>query len=128
MNRRTILAHTVVLSAALTGLAFAAVAQPIPLASVGELSGGGATVGVNFKNGADMAIAEINAKGGVLGRPLTVTHADTQSNPGVARAQVQRALDGNPYVLLGPGYSGSVKVTASLASQAGIAQIRHSDG
>ena len=50
-------------------------------------------------------------------------HADTQSNPGVARAQVQKALDGNPYVLLGPGFSGSVKVTASLAQQAGIAQI-----
>ncbi|MGY2931764.1 ABC-type branched-subunit amino acid transport system substrate-binding protein [Bradyrhizobium sp. GM6.1] len=98
-------------------------AQAIKLADVAELSGGGATVGTNWKNGIDLAIEEINAKGGVLGRKLEVTHADSQSNPGVARAQVQKALDAEPYVLLGPGYSGSVKVTAPLAAEAGIAQI-----
>ena len=100
-----------------------AFAQAIKLADVAELSGGGATVGTNWKNGIDLAIEEINAKGGVLGRKLEVTHADSQSNPGVARAQVQKALDAEPYVLLGPGYSGSVKVTAPLAAEAGIAQI-----
>ena len=124
MNAQTIVAAL----ALLAGLGSAAHAQPIPLAPiplahVGELSGGGATVGTNFKNGIDLAIAEINARGGVLGRPLAVTHADSQSVPGTARAQVQRALDANPYVLLGPGYSGSVKVTASLAALAGVAQI-----
>ena len=101
----------------------AAFAQPIKLADVAEFSGGGATVGTNWKNGIDLAIEEINAKGGILGRKLEVTHADSQSNPGVARAQVQKALDSEPYVLLGPGYSGSVKVTSPLAAEAGIAQI-----
>src|ERR1700710_438102 len=96
---------------------------PIKLADVAELSGGGATVGTNWKNGIDLAIEEINAKGGILGRKLEVSHADSQSNPGVARAQVQKALDAESYVLLGPGYSGSVKVTAPLAAEAGIAQI-----
>jgi branched-chain amino acid transport system substrate-binding protein len=96
---------------------------PIKLADVAELSGGGATVGTNWKNGIDLAVEEVNAKGGVLGRELEVTHADSQSNPGVARAQIQKALDGEPYVLLGPGYSGSVKVTAPLAAEAGITQI-----
>ena len=75
---------------------------PIKLANVAELSGGGATVGTNWKNGIDLAIEEINAKGGILGRKLEVTHADSQSNPGVARAQVQKALDNEPYVLLDP--------------------------
>ena len=105
--------------------AAAAFAQggPIKLANVAELSGGGATVGNNWKNGIDLAIEEINGKGGLLGRKLEVTHADSQSNPGVARAQVQKALDNEPYVLLGPGYSGSVKVTSPLAAEAGIAQI-----
>ncbi|MEH2551427.1 branched-chain amino acid transport system substrate-binding protein [Bradyrhizobium sp. AZCC 2262] len=105
--------------------AVAAFAQgaPIKLADVAELSGGGATVGNNWKNGIDLAIEEINAKGGILGRKLEVTHADSQSNPGVARAQLQKALDNEPYVLLGPGYSGSVKVTSPLAAEAGITQI-----
>ena len=115
---------TLLVGALLTAVtATSALAQAIKLADVAELSGGGATVGTNWKNGIDLAIEEINAKGGVLGRKLEVTHADSQSNPGVARAQVQKALDAEPYVLLGPGYSGSVKVTAPLAAEAGIAQI-----
>jgi branched-chain amino acid transport system substrate-binding protein len=110
------------LASVVTAAAFAE-GPPIKLADVAELSGGGATVGTNWKNGIDLAVEEINAKGGILGRNLEVTHADSQSNPGVARAQVQKALDGEPYVLLGPGYSGSVKVTAPLAAEAGITQI-----
>ena len=113
----------VVLATILSAGAFAQSGAPIKLADVAELSGGGATVGTNWKNGIDLAIEEINAKGGILGRRVQVTHADSQSNPGVARAQVQKALDDEPYVLLGPGYSGSVKVTAPLAAEAGIAQI-----
>ncbi|MEW6640930.1 MAG: ABC transporter substrate-binding protein [Pseudomonadota bacterium] len=109
--------------AMLAALSTTAGAQTIKLADVAELSGGGATVGTNWKNGIDLAVEEINAKGGILGRKIEVTHADSQSNPGVARAQVQKALDGEPYVLLGPGYSGSVKVTSPLAAEAGIAQI-----
>lgn len=118
MNRLTI---ATAMAVAL-GMSAPAVAQ-IKLADVAELSGPGATVGTNWKNGIDLAVAEINEKGGILGQKIEVTHADSQSNPGIARAQVQKALDGNPYVLLGPGYSGSVKVTASLAQQAEIAQI-----
>lgn len=105
------------------GVAAAQDGGPIVIADVAEFSGPGATVGTNWKNGIDLAVEEINAKGGVLGRPLEVTHADSQSNPGVARAQVQKALDAEPYVLLGPGYSGSVKVTAPLAAEAGTPQI-----
>ena len=121
-----ILLRATVASFALGLATTGAVAQSkgaLKLADVAELSGGGATVGTNWKNGIDLAVAEINAKGGVLGYTLEVSHADSQSVPGTARAQVQKALDGNPYVLLGPGYSGSVKVTASLARDAGIAEI-----
>jgi branched-chain amino acid transport system substrate-binding protein len=120
--RPTILAGAL-LAIASSSVAFAQSSGPIKLADVAELSGGGATVGTNWKNGIDLAVEEINAKGGILGRKIEVTHADSQSNPGVARAQVQKALDDEPYVLLGPGYSGSVKVTAPLAADAGITQI-----
>ncbi len=117
------LAGLLLASVTLSGAALAQSKEPIKIRDVGELSGGGATVGTNFKNGADLAVAEINAKGGILGRMIDLTHADSQSNPGVARAQVQKALDDNPYVLLGPGFSGSVKVVASLAAQAEIPEI-----
>ena len=48
---------------------------------------------------------------------------DTQTNPGVARAAVQRALDAKPLVLFGPIYSGSVKATMPLLEEAQVAQI-----
>jgi branched-chain amino acid transport system substrate-binding protein len=88
-----------------------------------ELSGSGATVGANWKNGIDLAVDEINAKGGILGAKIVVTHADSQSNAGTAKALVEKALDSQPYALLGPGYSGSVKVCEPLAQEAGIAEI-----
>ena len=84
----------------------------INLVDLAELSGSGATVGTNFKNGVDLAVEEINAHGGILGAKIVVTHVDTQSNAGVAKAQAEKALDSEPYALLGPGYSGSVKVVA----------------
>jgi branched-chain amino acid transport system substrate-binding protein len=88
-----------------------------------ELSGAGATVGTNWKNGADLAIAEINEKGGILGKKIESTYVDTQSNPGVARAAIQKALDDKPVVVFGPIYSGSVKVTMQLTAEAEVPQI-----
>jgi branched-chain amino acid transport system substrate-binding protein len=116
-----LVAGALILSAALMTSAFAQ--ETVKLINVGELSGPGATVGTNFRNGADLAVAEINAKGGLLGHKIAIVHMDTQTNPGVARAVVQKALDENPYALMGPGYSGSVKVTAPLVAQAGTAQV-----
>lgn len=110
-------------ASAVAGAALAQSGGTINLADVAELSGSGATVGTNWKNGIDLAVEEINAKGGILGAKIVVTHADTQSNAGIAKAQAQKALDGEPYALLGPGYSGSVKVCAPLAQEAGIAEI-----
>ena len=110
-------------ASAIAGAAPARSAGTINLADVAELSGSGATVGTNWKNGIDLAVAEINANGGILGNKIVVTHADSQSNAGTAKALVQKALDGEPYALLGPGYSGSVKVCAPLAAEAGVAEI-----
>jgi branched-chain amino acid transport system substrate-binding protein len=91
----------------------------IPTALTGPLG----SVGQQTKRGAEFYAKIQNEKGGILGRKIEISHADSQSNPGVARAQVQKALDSRPYVLLGPGYSGSVKVTSALAQQAEIPQI-----
>jgi branched-chain amino acid transport system substrate-binding protein len=70
-----------------------------------------------------MAIDEINASGGILGRKIETEHLDTQSNPGISRAQIQKVLDREPYVVLGPIYSGSVKVNMALTQQAEVPQI-----
>ena len=106
-------------------LATGALAQdkPVSFAFIGELSGAGAVSSTNFRDGALMAIDEINAKGGILGRKVELKQYDTQTNPGTARSQMQKAIDEEPYVILGPIFSGIVKVSMMLAQQAEIPQI-----
>jgi branched-chain amino acid transport system substrate-binding protein len=98
-------------------------ADTITIPNIIELSGAGATVGTNWKNGADLAISEINAAGGILGKKVESTYVDTQTNPGTARAAIQKALDDNPIAIFGPIYSGSVKVTMQLTADTGVPQI-----
>jgi branched-chain amino acid transport system substrate-binding protein len=97
--------------------------KPVSFAFIGELSGAGAVSSTNFRDGALMAIEEINAKGGILGRKVELKQYDTQTNPGTARSQMQKAIDEEPYVILGPIFSGIVKVSMMLAQQAEIPQI-----
>ena len=106
------------------GLATPAVAQDtIKIPNIIELSGAGATVGNNWKNGSSLAVEEINAAGGILGKKIRLEFVDTASDPGKARAAMQRALDEEPIAIFGPIYSGSVSSTLKLTNDAEVAQI-----
>ena len=61
-------------------MATAAFAQqgPVPIFGLVELSGTGTTSGTNFDNGIKLAVKEINASGGILGRKIEYTSLDTQ--------------------------------------------------
>ena len=112
----------ILLSAVLIGEA-ASSEGVVRIVDVVELSGGGATVGTNWRNGVEMAAKEINAGGGILGHKILLRHFDTQSNPGVSRAVMTKALDTDPYVVLGPIYSSSTKVNMIVAQRAKVPQI-----
>lgn len=111
------------LATALTTGVHAQSNPPVKLINVAELSGAGSSAGTMWTNGAALAVAEINAKGGILGRQIQFTTLDTQTNPGTARAQVQKAIDDDTYVVLGPVFSGSIKVAMAVAQQNEVAQI-----
>jgi branched-chain amino acid transport system substrate-binding protein len=95
----------------------------VKFAYVGEISGSIAVSGGNFRDGVVLAVEELNAKGGILKQKIELTLYDTQTNPGVARAQMQKAIDGDPYVVLGPIFSGNVKVTMQMLQQAEIPHL-----
>jgi branched-chain amino acid transport system substrate-binding protein len=105
----------------LSGPSYAQSTVYIP--AVLELSGAGAVPGTNFRDGMLLAIDEINAKGGILGRKIDTPILDTQSDAGTSRAQIQKVLDNKPYVILGPVFSGSVLVDMMLTQQAEIPEI-----
>jgi branched-chain amino acid transport system substrate-binding protein len=111
-------------AAALALSPVAAVAQStVYIPDLAELSGAGAVSGTNWRDGIILAVEEINAKGGILGRKLDVPHVDTQSEASIARAQIQKMIDNKPYVILGPVFSGSVLPSMELAKAAEIPQI-----
>ncbi len=94
--------------------------KPVKIVNLVEMSGGGATAGTNFKNGVELAFKEINASGGILGRRIEVVSYDTQSNPGVAKALAQKAVDEGAYVVMGPVFSGSIIVSMLETKRAEI--------
>lgn len=92
----------------------------IKIANIVELSGGGATAGTNFKNGVELAVKEINAGGGILGKKIQTSTADTQSNPGVAKGLTQKAIDDNVFAIFGPVFSGSIMVSMAESRRAEV--------
>ena len=75
------LIRPVILAAGLAFAAGVANAQNIPIAVVGPLTGSNAAIGEQMKRGAEMAVADINAKGGVLGKKLELIVADDACDP-----------------------------------------------
>ena len=110
------------LSAALALTASAQTAT-VKFAGIMELSGSGATPGTNFNNGAKLAVKEINAAGGILGRQIDYQPVDTQTNPGLAKALTLKAIEGGAYVVLGPVHSGSMLVAMSETRRAEVTQF-----
>ena len=110
------------LSAAFSALlaAPALAQQTIKIANIVELSGPGTTSGTNFKNGVELAVKEINAAGGVLGKKIETTTSDTQSNPGVAKGLTQKAIDQDVFAVFGPVFSGSIMVSMAETRRAEV--------
>jgi branched-chain amino acid transport system substrate-binding protein len=92
----------------------------IKIASIVELSGAGATSGTNFKNGVDLAVKEINAAGGIMGKKIEVTTNDTTTNPGVALALTKKAIDSDVFAIFGPVFSGSIMVSMKESQKAEV--------
>jgi branched-chain amino acid transport system substrate-binding protein len=101
------------------GIAFAQ-QGPVQIVGLMELSGTGATAGTNFDNGVKLAVKEINAAGGILGRKIEYTSMDTQSAPQTAKALAQKAVDQGAYVVMGPVFSGSFIVSMVETKRAEI--------
>src|SRR6266567_6263094 len=110
--------------------ALPSLAQQAPVRIIGlvELSGTGATSGTNFDNGVKLAVKEINAAGGILGRKIEYTSSDTQSAPQTAKALAQKAVDEGAYVVMGPVFSGSILVSMVETRRAEIPNFTGGEG
>ena len=90
-------------------------AETIKLGVVGPLTGGYANYGLSVQHGAELAVKEINAAGGVNGKQLELSAQDSQGDPESAVAAYGKLMDWGMSVFLGGVLSGE---TASVVAAA----------
>lgn len=105
------------------GLASPALAEDLPVAVNGPMTGSYATFGSQFKAGADAAIADINAGGGVLGKTLKLEVGDDACDPKQAVALANKTAGLKVGVVIGHFCSGSSIPASQVYSEANIVQI-----
>ncbi|MCX6955992.1 MAG: ABC transporter substrate-binding protein [Verrucomicrobia bacterium] len=105
-----------------TLFATAALAQdPIKLGEFASLTGKEAVFGQNATKGTQLAIEEVNAAGGVLGRKLELVTEDNQSKPGESATVVKKLISRDKVsIVLGEITSGRTLEAAPICQNARI--------
>ena len=117
------LVQSVILAAAFASAAGLAKAQDIKIAVVGPITGSNAVHGEQMKRGAEMAVKDINAKGGVLGKRLDLIVADDACEPNQAVAAANDVV-GKGVVFVAGHYCSSASIPASVVyNEAGVLQM-----
>jgi branched-chain amino acid transport system substrate-binding protein len=73
----------------------------IPFGLTTPLTGNLALLGVQARNGAEFAVDEINASGGISGKKLVLTSEDTGASSTDALNAMNRIIEGKPLVIFG---------------------------
>ncbi len=95
--------------------------RAIPLGLLTCLSGSAGILGRSTVNCAELAIEEVNADGGILGRPVRLVVADDATNSSIGRVAMRRLLAvPNLAAVVGMHSSDTFKKVSPLAIQAGI--------
>ena len=124
MIKRILLASLLVVMAGALCLSAGASAQDkVTFGIVTELSGFGAVFGMRWERGVLMAVEEINASGGLLGKKIETFTLDTKTEAPVSVAAMRKAVERSPFVVIGPIYSGSNLACMGVLQQAGIPQF-----
>lgn len=99
-------------------------AAPIKVGHFASLTGDTATFGQSTDDGIRLAVEEINAAGGVLGRPIEVISEDDRSVTEEARTAAQKLIQRDEVVaLLGEVASSRSMAAAPEAQRAGVPMI-----
>ena len=110
MNRTM---NLLVAAAVLGWSSLSVAAEPIKIGVSGPFTGGSAPMGVSMRDGVKLAVAEVNAKGGVLGRQLQLIERDDEAK-NERGVQVAQELINKEHVVATLGY---INTGVALASQ-----------
>ncbi len=101
-----------------TAPAGAADKKPIKIGILGPFTGSLAFNAGEMKKGMDLAVDDLNAKGGMFGRKVEIIYADTEAKPDKGLAAVKKLITRDEVLVVGGGYASSVNIaTSEVASQ-----------
>src|SRR5690348_14136880 len=117
-----------VLAAAAAGVLLApgARAEDVTVAVAGPLTGQLAALGEQVKRGTDLAVADLNEKGGLLGQKIKMEYGDDQCDPKQAVAVANQLVGKKVSLVVGHVCSGSAIPASDVYHEEGIPAITSS--
>jgi ABC-type branched-subunit amino acid transport system substrate-binding protein len=99
-------------------------AETVKIGAAFALSGSIAVYGEGFKKCVDLAVEEINARGGIKGRKVEIVYEDNKSNPKDCVSAVRKLItvDKVP-VLFGPAGSSNFMAAAPVAQESKVVML-----
>ncbi len=96
----------------------------IHIALSAPITGDWSEFGINFQRSVELAISELNAQGGILGRQVRLSVGDTQGNPQQAATLAQQwTSDPTVVAQIGPFASGPSMAMQPIFDSAGMVQL-----
>lgn len=121
---RIVPALVLALLAALPPAALAQQAPPIRIGFASAMSGPAAITGEGVRWAAELAVEEINARGGVMGRKIEAYFADNKAAPGEAVSAVRKLADVDKVdVIIGQTHSGACLGAMPVVKEIGIPMV-----
>lgn len=93
------------------------------IATAGPMTGPRAWSGEQTRRGAEMAVADLNAAGGILGEPVRLSVADDASDPQQAMAVARKLVDDGVALVVGHRSSDASIAASAVYARAGVLQI-----
>jgi branched-chain amino acid transport system substrate-binding protein len=101
--------------------------QPIRVGFSSAMSGPSAITGEGVMWGATMAVDEVNAKGGIMGRKVEVYFGDNKGTPGEAVSAVRKLVDVDKVdVIVGQTHSGACLGSMPIIKELQVPQVTES--
>jgi len=101
----------------------AAAADPIKIGLLAPLTGSWASEGQEMKRNVELLATEVNARGGLLGRPLELVVEDDGGDPRTASLAAQRLTTRGVVAVIGTYGSAVTEATQSILDEAGVIQV-----
>ena len=114
---------SLIAAAAIAAVSLTAAKAEIKISTAGPITGQYASFGEQMKRGAEMAVADINAAGGVLGQQLVLLIGDDACDPKQAVAVANKFVSDGVQFVAGYFCSGSSIPASKVYEEEGILQI-----